>query len=260
MQYNQGIGCANSHLSIPRIGVLRMPCDSNVARCVCGDDQCAIPFGLCHCGCGEKTEISPQTVTRDGWIKGVPRRFVFNHHGRKRIVPEDAPPFKIEGVYCRLIPLTRGQHAIVDAADYEHLMRWKWHAQWCPATNSFYAYRNLSLGNRRQHRIGMHREILGLMPGDGIIGEHENCVTLDCRRKNLRVATHAQNMQNMRLVRRNTSGFKGVYRCEDGRHWWAGFTFNGTMIRVGRFSSSEAADKAVREVRERVCGKFARNK
>ena len=32
----------------------------------------------------------------------------------------------------RIIPLTQGQVAIVDAADYESLMRWKWQAKWEP--------------------------------------------------------------------------------------------------------------------------------
>lgn len=39
------------------------------------------PYGYCHCGCGEKTKIAPNSVARDGWIKGEPRRFLRGHQG-----------------------------------------------------------------------------------------------------------------------------------------------------------------------------------
>lgn len=41
-----------------------------------------IPYGCCHCGCGEKTTISPQTVRKLGYVKGEPRPYVFNHDKR----------------------------------------------------------------------------------------------------------------------------------------------------------------------------------
>lgn len=41
-------------------------------------------YGLCECGCGEKTEPCPYTVRKIGWIKGEPKRFVHGHQSRKR--------------------------------------------------------------------------------------------------------------------------------------------------------------------------------
>lgn len=38
-----------------------------------------IPFGYCHCGCGEMTRISPNNDRHKGWVKGQPRRFIGNH-------------------------------------------------------------------------------------------------------------------------------------------------------------------------------------
>lgn len=38
-----------------------------------------IPYGYCHCGCGQKTKIASRTHTRYGWIKGQPMRFVVRH-------------------------------------------------------------------------------------------------------------------------------------------------------------------------------------
>jgi hypothetical protein len=39
-----------------------------------------IPYGYCHCGCGEKTKISPWNVKRYGFIAGQPRQFLRGHH------------------------------------------------------------------------------------------------------------------------------------------------------------------------------------
>lgn len=47
-----------------------------------------IPYGYCHCGCGEKTSIAKKTESRYGWIKGQPKRFVKGHHVR---LPECHP-------------------------------------------------------------------------------------------------------------------------------------------------------------------------
>jgi hypothetical protein len=40
------------------------------------------PPGLCECGCGQRTTISPVTVRRNGYLKGEPRRFVRGHANR----------------------------------------------------------------------------------------------------------------------------------------------------------------------------------
>lgn len=41
-----------------------------------------IPVGLCQCGCGQPTTISPYTCVSMGYVKGRPRRFCNNHHRR----------------------------------------------------------------------------------------------------------------------------------------------------------------------------------
>lgn len=48
----------------------------------CGNPECKVPWGLCHCGCGETTTVSPHTSRLHGYMKGVPRRFLPNHHLR----------------------------------------------------------------------------------------------------------------------------------------------------------------------------------
>src|SRR5688572_2474751 len=41
-----------------------------------------IPYGYCHCGCGEKTKIATQTDPRFGHVKGEPIRYINGHTSR----------------------------------------------------------------------------------------------------------------------------------------------------------------------------------
>lgn len=47
-----------------------------------------IPYGYCHCGCGQKTRIATANNTQYGHIKGEPVRYI-NHHSSK-YTPEQA--------------------------------------------------------------------------------------------------------------------------------------------------------------------------
>lgn len=51
--------------------------------CVCGDENCKIPYGLCHCMCGERTKIWEKTDRHLGAIKGKPQKFLVGHTLRK---------------------------------------------------------------------------------------------------------------------------------------------------------------------------------
>ena len=58
------------------------PHETSVA-CICGKENCQIPFGLCHCGCGQQTLLASQNNKGRHWIAGKPMRFV-NYHGARR--------------------------------------------------------------------------------------------------------------------------------------------------------------------------------
>lgn len=42
-------------------------------------DTTGIPYGYCHCGCGQKTRIAERNHTKLGFIKGEPIRFCKGH-------------------------------------------------------------------------------------------------------------------------------------------------------------------------------------
>lgn len=38
-----------------------------------------IPYGYCHCGCGQKTALARRNDPAKGWVKGQPLRFIQGH-------------------------------------------------------------------------------------------------------------------------------------------------------------------------------------
>lgn len=47
------------------------------------DPKNSIPYGFCHCGCGERTGISPKTNLKLGYKKGEPRAYIRGHQRAK---------------------------------------------------------------------------------------------------------------------------------------------------------------------------------
>lgn len=149
----------------------------------------------------------------------------------------------------RLIALTQGQNAIVDAEDFQWLDQWNWAAHWNPCTNSFYAMRS------RASTIWMHRVILGCSEKER--GDHINHNTLDNRRMNIRKCTHAENMLNKRMYRNNTSGYRGVSLTRCSGHWHAEICIGNKTITLGEHISKEDAARAYDKAAKRYFGKFA---
>ena len=143
-----------------------------------------------------------------------------------------------------VIALTRGQVALVDAADYPRLTQWSWHAVWNKYTNSFYALRTEKRGGRDFH-IGMHREVMGLEVSDKRQVDHRsNPDTLDNRRSNLRVVTVSQNRMNSRPRKDRTSGFRGAFFHKPSGRWKSAISVNRKVHHLGYFPTAELAHQA----------------
>jgi hypothetical protein len=151
----------------------------------------------------------------------------------------------------RLIPLTRNQNAIVDAADFERLNQWNWCALWCPSTNSFRAKRMSPSGST----IYMSREIMCCKPDEE--ADHKNHDTLDNRRQNLRMASHRQNGCNLRVPSTNTSGFIGVSWNRQRGKWTAQIKIKRRNHFLGLFVRKEEAAKAHDRAAKQYHGEFA---
>lgn len=154
----------------------------------------------------------------------------------------------------RLIPLTQGQNAIVDASDYEWLNQWNWFAWWSPETESFYARRSLRV-NGRLTMIHMARELLDCEIGE--FPDHISHETLDNRRANIRKGTNSQNMCNRRQRPDNTSGYRGVTFYKDRKQWVSRISVNKRRIHLGYFLTPEDAAHSYDEAAKKYHGEFA---
>jgi len=136
------------------------------------------------------------------------------------------------------IPLTQGQFAIVDDADYEWLNQWKWYAH--KNYNTFYAVRKSKTVNGKRDLIRMHIEIIGKK--EGLITDHINGDGLDNQRHNLRHVTYRQNQQNLHAER--SSRFPGVGWFKATGKWRGRVRIGGRLKHLGYFVSETDAFKA----------------
>ena len=157
--------------------------------------------------------------------------------------------------YCT-IPLTQGQVATVSEHRYSELARFKWYAYWNRHTQSFYALRNIHLGEYRHTTVSMARQILGLTKGDGLKADHEDHDTLNNQDYNLRVATAHQNQHNRGPLKGRT--YKGVYLRQDGQKYFAKITVNRMQIHLGSFGTEVEAYTAYCKAATLYHGDFAR--
>jgi hypothetical protein len=150
----------------------------------------------------------------------------------------------------REIPLTQEQVAVVCERHYTFLSQWKWHAQFDPKLNKFYARRFQGIKETAiPHAVFMHRLLLGLEFADRRHGEHidgdtlRNVYTDDPLTNNLRVAQPFENARNRKLYKNNTSGFKGAFWIKRDRRWESRIRFEKRLLYLG---TSESAIEAAR--------------
>jgi len=87
--------------------------------------------------------------------------------------------------------------------------------------------------------------------------DHINRNRADNRIDNLREATPAQNSQNQKRSRNNSSGFNGVNFVKATGKWRAIITSNRQVHFLGGFPTKEEAISAYREACQRLHGDFA---
>ena len=156
----------------------------------------------------------------------------------------------------RLIPLTQGQFAIVDEADFEWLNQWKWHAQWSKGWQCYYARRAERNSKGRWIHLRMHNVIV--RPRRGRRVDHISGATLDNRRHNLREATYRQNSINRRMRSDNTSGCPGVNWFKPDGKWAVRISLKNKRLHLGYYDLLEEAIKVRRTAETRYYGEFVR--
>jgi hypothetical protein len=143
-----------------------------------------------------------------------------------------------------LLPLRRRDgsvraHARVSPEDFEQLNQHRW-----SLSGNGYAIRWTKTG-----MIYLHRLIMGLERGDASNVDHIDGDPLNCTRANMRVVSHAQNLQNHAGCKNASSRYRGVSFNKQRGKWEAYCTVNYKKQNLGLFADEEAAAEAARTYR-----------
>ena len=84
------------------------------------------------------------------------------------------------------------KHIVIDLEDVEKCKNYKWFLSFDEILNSFYV-------KTSKYPYSLHRVIMNCPKG--FVVDHINHNTLDNRKENLRICTHAENMKNRKRVR-----------------------------------------------------------
>ena len=107
-----------------------------------------------------------------------------------------------------------------------------------------------------EHRVAW-AHFYGKWPELGL--DHKDCDPANNRISNLREATTAQNVANVRRRRSNTSGYTGISWFRERGKWQAYIREEGRHRHLGLFDTIEEAIAVRRDAARRIYGEFARD-
>lgn len=139
-----------------------------------------------------------------------------------------------------LIPLTKGQCAVIDEESYSKVCGISWYASEGSDGNGYYAVGSSGI---RMHRLIMN-------PGVDEIVDHIDGDGLNNTLKNLRVGTQSQNCVNRKI----TPGKHLRGARKKGRRWQAYIKFRGKQRSLGYYDTEQEAHEAYLEEGARIHG------
>lgn len=140
----------------------------------------------------------------------------------------------------KIIPLTKGQSALIDDQDYDLVKGYNWRV--LVNTRNLYAITNGWINGKRT-AILMHRLLNGF-PHKMCV-DHKDGNGLNNTRANMRVCTYSQNLGNRQRANKNkTSQFKGVSWNSEHKVWIASIQCNKKQMNLGKFPSEVEAAKS----------------
>jgi hypothetical protein len=157
---------------------------------------------------------------------------------------------RISTMATKQIPLNKGAVTIVDEADYERLMKYKWRI-----SEKGYAMRTQT-DKGKASGVTMHRMLLD--PPKGFMADHINGDRLDNRRCNLRVVNALQNAQNRKKNQNSRSMYKGVsWKVSNGK-WQARIRVEKQQYHIGLYDTELEAAYAYNEAAKLQHGDYSR--
>jgi hypothetical protein len=150
------------------------------------------------------------------------------------------------------IPLANGMIALVSNSDYKNLRKYHWNG--IKGKSTFYATRSDRFGKN----ILMHRQILGLKKGDGVIVDHKDLNGINNTRRNIRKCTNQQNHFNGTSRKNSTSKYKGVGWDTEKKKWVSQIMYNHKRIFLGYYKEERCAAMAYDKKAKKLFGEFSR--
>jgi hypothetical protein len=219
--------------------------------CICGEVDCPIPYGICHCGCGKPTKIPTCTHVKANRYAGRPLTFLNGHsralYAHMRAVERRNPPryAMFKGKIRVFISSSQNKEIIFDVESIPLI-----EGRVFSLAGDGYA-----ICRENGKVIQAHKLIGGPDAKDHIDGNIlNNCID------NIRIASHLQNTYNRKLHSNNTSGYVGVTldkRCTL-RPWTARISFDGERHELGDYATREDAARARDRAALKHHGEFAR--
>lgn len=144
------------------------------------------------------------------------------------------------------------EYVLVDEEEYDYLSQFRW-------TKATVGY---AVRSHKGESILMHRELMGLVKGDGKLVDHKNHNKLDNRKENLRICTKLENQVHQRAKKRKDgsshSKYKGVSRRSTNsvRPWRCRVTYKGKET-TKYFETEIEAAKEYNRLATEIHGEFA---
>ncbi len=154
----------------------------------------------------------------------------------------------------KTIILSRGYATQVDEDDFEWLSLFSWHLHTGSTGGKYAAAIDSTLPRKDRVPILLHRVLTLARQGESV--DHINGDSLDNRSTNLRICSHAQNMQNCKPYATNTSGFTGVWKKR--RRFCVTISSGNRSVYVGTFDTALQAAIARDGYVKQLRGEFAR--
>jgi len=140
-------------------------------------EQSNIPYGYCHCGCGQLTHVPNSNHRKSGWVKGVPMRYIRGHH---------SPKLPLEQVFWARVPKLSPEEC------------WIWQGA---VTSGGYGNIRNEYKSLSAHRVAYELHY-GTIPPELVV-RHKCDVKLCCNPFHLEIGSHKDNSEDM--VRRGRS-------------------------------------------------------
>lgn len=117
-----------------------------------------------------------------------------------------------------------------------------------------HGYIQTTIGKRN---VFLHRLVMKNELAENLYVDHLNHDPGDNRKCNLRVVSHLENMHNLKLSNKNTSGVTGVYLNKRTGKWYSQIMVGGKTKCLGTYVDFDDAVAARKTAEEKYFGKFS---